>query len=630
VETRGNPAVAETATYSYDAADRLTAVVYPEKRTVYTLDGVGDRLTERATSTAGGALTDLTSTYNTRHQLTTIVDGLNASNSVAYTYDANGNQLSRTVGGTGGVTTAFTFDVRDQLAMVRQGASLLGAYGYDSRGLRVVKQGSLGYVHYTYDDHSVLYETDAFGAALAKFDYGSDRLLSLTPGSGGRQFYLFDGLGSVTDLTNLDGSLRATYQYDAWGNPRSTSGQSFNLFGFTGHERDPETGLYYFKARFYDPAVGRFLPEDPFPGVPDLPPSLHRYVYAFGSPAVYLDPSGQCVLGLPCPEWARQEINEQVDKIKATGEAFVKTGAQLVTGLAKGAVKTADLVSFGAISSGARRVGTFLGTEGSLKKRAEAANEEGERAQLSTVTLGFSDAKDKAAYGRELVRATFAADRFEKGSQLVADGLVNGDEESLQRGGAELLGGVSQVTLVVAGAGQAAEAGLARLGEGNATVLAPKATITAESAEGAGVEGRTAGLSRPTEKQLALHQQISLRGYLEQVEQLDVNSPPNTATFWSGPGNRARAEVFARDTGRTTLEMTSGGRVLENEALFKRLPGDMAIQPWGRLSERFTAAASGEVNLFVSGARPMSVYRTIEAPGLQANPDVYKYIYRGY
>jgi hypothetical protein len=51
----------------------------------------------------------------------------------------------------------------------------------------------------------------------------------------------------------------------------------------------------------------------------------------------------------------------------------------------------------------------------------------------------------------------------------------------------------------------------------------------------------------------------------------------------------------------------------------------MAIQPWRRLSERFTAGASGEANLFVRGARPTSVYRTTEAPGLGLNPEVYKW-----
>lgn len=68
-----------------------------------------------------------------------------------------------------------------------------------------------------------------------------------------------------------------------------------NPFGFTGHEYDVETGLYYMKARFYDPQTGRFLTEDPFGGTPFEPASLHRYLYAYGNPTVYVDPSGECV-----------------------------------------------------------------------------------------------------------------------------------------------------------------------------------------------------------------------------------------------------------------------------------------------------------------------------------------------
>ena len=89
-----------------------------------------------------------------------------------------------------------------------------------------------------------------------------------------------------------DGALQARYQYDAWGNPRSTAGSSFNVFGFTGHERDEATGLYYFKARYYDPETGRFLTEDPFEGTRERPPSLHRYLYAYQNPTVYADPMG--------------------------------------------------------------------------------------------------------------------------------------------------------------------------------------------------------------------------------------------------------------------------------------------------------------------------------------------------
>jgi RHS repeat-associated protein len=73
------------------------------------------------------------------------------------------------------------------------------------------------------------------------------------------------------------------------------TGGSPNIFGFTGHEMDSETGLIYMKARFYDPRVGLFLSEDPFEGSIFEPASLHRYLYAYANPTVYVDPDGRCV-----------------------------------------------------------------------------------------------------------------------------------------------------------------------------------------------------------------------------------------------------------------------------------------------------------------------------------------------
>ena len=155
------------------------------------------------------------------------------------------------------------------------------------------KQAGGQLLRYVYDDDSVLLQTDPLGNTIAKYDYGPDRLLSMSHATQGRQFYLFDSLGSVTDLTGLDGTLKASYQYDAWGNLRAQTGASFNVFGFTGHERDDETGLYYFKARFYDPELGLFLSEDPFAGEVNTPPSLHRYLYAYANPTVYVDLDGR-------------------------------------------------------------------------------------------------------------------------------------------------------------------------------------------------------------------------------------------------------------------------------------------------------------------------------------------------
>ncbi|MBZ2190598.1 RHS repeat-associated core domain-containing protein, partial [Alcanivorax sp. JB21] len=127
----------------------------------------------------------------------------------------------------------------------------------------------------------------------ARYDYGPDRLLSLRAANSLPEYYLFDALNSPIALTRRDGTISARYSYDAWGNTRQQSGTSFNRFGFTGHEHDQETGLIYAKARYYDPETARFLSQDPWSGDVSMPPSLHKYLYAYQNPTVYVDPDGR-------------------------------------------------------------------------------------------------------------------------------------------------------------------------------------------------------------------------------------------------------------------------------------------------------------------------------------------------
>jgi RHS repeat-associated protein len=293
-ETNGGDA--ELTTYRYDDADRLLRVVYPDQTTIYSYDEVGNRTTEVVHAATNGAVTkNWTLGYNSRHQLQSITDNLNTTQSIEYTFDANGNQTSKTQND---LTTHFTFDNRDRVAVIERdlaggGSELLGRYTYDYQGLRVEKRTESGLIRYAYDDQSVLTQFGIDGLTLAKYEYGPDRLLSLSQPGEGRQFYLFDALGSPVNLVDHEGTLQTRTQYDAWGNVRSEVGESWNPFGFTGHELDDETGLYYAKARFYDPEVGRFLSEDPWSGRPMEIPRVHKYLYAYQNPTVWVDPTGR-------------------------------------------------------------------------------------------------------------------------------------------------------------------------------------------------------------------------------------------------------------------------------------------------------------------------------------------------
>jgi RHS repeat-associated protein len=117
-------------------------------------------------------------------------------------------------------------------------------------------------------------------------------LIAETDNGGSTFFYLSDGLGSTSDVVESDGDVANTYTYDVWGAIRSSSGSVANQFDFTGEQADHNAnrGLVYLRARFYDPALGRFLSRDPLATVPGW--RGQAYGYANGNPVIEADPSG--------------------------------------------------------------------------------------------------------------------------------------------------------------------------------------------------------------------------------------------------------------------------------------------------------------------------------------------------
>ncbi|MBI2908789.1 MAG: DUF2380 domain-containing protein, partial [Chloroflexi bacterium] len=172
--------------------------------------------------------------------------GAPATPTASFAYRGDGLRHSKTVGGN---TTTYTWDVNSKLPVILQDGSYTYVYGVG--------------------------------------------LISQTDNSGVQSYFLTNGLGSTEALTDGSGNVTATYKYDVFGAVRSSSGAGSTEYRFTGQQDDATLGYTYLRARYYDPATGRFISKDPFRGFARSPGSQNPYTYVQDSATNATDPTGQ-------------------------------------------------------------------------------------------------------------------------------------------------------------------------------------------------------------------------------------------------------------------------------------------------------------------------------------------------
>ncbi|NKI36319.1 RHS repeat protein [Wenzhouxiangella sp. XN79A] len=275
--------------YTYDALyrlteERVTDPVRGDRTTAWTFDDVGNRLTE----TENGQVTQYAYDANDRLEQEIGPDG-----TIDYVYDANGNTLEKRVDG--GLDTAYVYDSRDRLVRADSASATL-EFGYDVNGVRQSRTENGQRTDFLVDanrDYAQVIEESGAGSDVL-YLRGHD-LIAQTR-SGAVHTYHADGLGSTRVLSDAGGLATDGYIYTAYGELEHREGLTDSGFLFTGEQYEPRLGFYYLRARYYDPAVGRFPTMDTYQGRVGEPATLHKYLYVHGDPANNVDPSGNVSL----------------------------------------------------------------------------------------------------------------------------------------------------------------------------------------------------------------------------------------------------------------------------------------------------------------------------------------------
>ncbi len=263
--------------YGYDEANELTSIAYTKGKTklgeldyAYTPNSLREAVWGSYART--GLPEAITSTtYNADNELT-------ERNGKKLTYDGDGNLASDG-------SSEYKWNARDQLTEIT-GANT-ASFSYDPFGRRVSKTLGGSTTKVLYDGANAAQETHGTARANMLTGLDVDQTLARTTTSGTESF-LTDALGSTIALGGSTGKAETTYTYDPFGTTTKEGAASENPFQYAGREYDG-AGIYYNRARYYGPASGRFLSQDPL-GQEANGPNVYRYTD--NSPTNATDPYG--------------------------------------------------------------------------------------------------------------------------------------------------------------------------------------------------------------------------------------------------------------------------------------------------------------------------------------------------
>jgi RHS repeat-associated protein len=249
--------------------------LYLVRSALYTYDKVGNRTDQGAAVMTGNRLV--------RFDTDSLV------------YDLDGNLIQRLRNGLD--VQRLYWDGFGQLVAVWTSGQDSTTFGYDGFGRRVRKTSGATTTHYVNDGDNLFLELESDGSVRAEYAHypGIDRPHSVKRG-GVTYYFGTDHPGSVTGLIqSSDNAVAVAYRYSPSGAGESVTGSVPNPLRFQASQLDSETGLYYKRARYYDPAVGRFISEDPV----GLAGGINGYVFANNNPINATDPYGLQCYGVP-------------------------------------------------------------------------------------------------------------------------------------------------------------------------------------------------------------------------------------------------------------------------------------------------------------------------------------------